>query len=201
MPYEIQQSRWDKLLRRVSGSIGPGSRVGTSISDLFPVFDVERVPAELLALSGWRTAAGSTNQNGQAALQQQAQIFNPVASGKIIVVTGIWLGTNTAQLMNYGLVSTQLAIQPAVERPRDSRFSITQRTTGLISFGTNAAVTPITANVQVRGNVAEHLLDENGLFVLSPGFGCQVSTTTVNTALRSSWFWREREAEQSELNF
>ena len=57
--FEVQQNRWDQLIRRVSGSIGPGSRVSETLSELLPVMDVERVPGELLRLMGTDVAMAS----------------------------------------------------------------------------------------------------------------------------------------------
>ncbi len=48
MGQELQQNRYDQLIRRVGGIIGPGSKVVEALGELFPVIDVENVPGELL---------------------------------------------------------------------------------------------------------------------------------------------------------
>jgi len=55
---ELQQNRYDQLLRRVGDLKGPGSKVNDVLQELFPTIDVENVPGELLFLMGTHIGLG-----------------------------------------------------------------------------------------------------------------------------------------------
>jgi len=86
---EIQQNRYDQTLRRVTGIIGPGSKVAEVLTELFPVIDVERVPGELLILGGTDLAAGGASLDGGPGNSSEINLHNPPGSGKIITCTQI----------------------------------------------------------------------------------------------------------------
>ncbi len=196
----IQQNRYDRLLRRVGGIIGPGSKVGNVVTDLFPMIDVERVPGELLLLGGYVTGWGATNAAGVAAMVPQSQILNPADSGMLITVTRAIIDSSNAQQLFFGLSATVLATATAIERSRDGRVGLAQRTVGQVRLATNAVATPVTGRIRiVAGPVV--LEDDNGLAVLPPGVAFTVSGAQQNTSLTCTYFWRERPAESSELNF
>jgi len=195
----IQQNRYDQLLRRVGGIIGPGSKVGAVVGDLFPMLDVERVPGELLALMGTHLAWGGTNQAGFAALTNQAQLFNPVDSGLLITVTRVDINSSSSQPIGMGVVTTFLTPVPN-EHFRDGRLGDTLPA-GQLAINTAAAADPANQWVgRFQSPDFFKLRDDNGLAVLSPGTGLQITSFTVNTTLQIAWMWRERPAEQSELN-
>jgi len=194
----IQQNRWDQLLRRVGGIIGPGSKVGSVVTDLFPMLDVERVPGELLALGGTRICFGGTSQAAFAGLTDQAQLFNPADSGTIITVTRLDITTSNTQKIAMGIVSAVLT-PVANEQFRDSRL-FGPLPVGAFSIATAAAGDPINQWAsQVLANGTQAIEPKNGIAVLTPGFGLQVTTITQQTTLNIGWWWRERPAEQSEL--
>jgi len=195
----LQQNRYDRILRRVGGIIGPGSKVAAVVTDLFPMIDVERVPGELLLLGGTVIGWGSSNQAGAAAVVPQSQILNPFGSGVIITVTQAIIDSSNAQQLFFGLSATVLAIAGAVERSRDGRVDLAQRTVGQVRNGTNAVATPITSRVRIVAGPV-FLRDDNALAVLPPGISFTVSGALVNTSLTATYFWRERPVEQSELN-
>lgn len=197
---EIQQNRYDQLVRRVSSIVGPGSMVAEAITELFPMLDVENLPAELLLLSGTRTAGTSVQNGAVAALNRQAQVFNPVGSGNLLIVTSAVVFSGTAQTINYGLASATLATAVINPRFRDGRMGGTEVPVGLHFVDQLVGGAPSTYRQPVNGTDAVKLVDENSLVVCPPGFGFQVSTTTVNTDLIWSVFWRERVAQASELN-
>jgi len=195
----LQQTRYDRLLRRVGGIIGPGSKVGAVIADLFPMIDVERVPGELLALMGTRLAWGSTNQAGFVALVNQAQLFNPVGSGMLITVTRLEATSGNTQRLAMGVVDVALTSVPT-EQFRDGRLGIAQLPVGQLRIATAAAQAPQNFIFAGVGPATPSVLsDDNGIVTLPPGTGLQISNLTVQTTLFCSWMWRERPAEQSEL--
>jgi len=146
---QIQQNRYDALMRRVGDLKGPGSKVNDVLEELFPVIDVERVPGELLALMGTRIAAAGSTIAGVADVQQRIQLFNPVGSGKLIAITHAYVSTTTAQELSFGNVTTTLTTATGVERFRDSRFGVVDKPSGQIRRGTNAAVAPDVWRVRV----------------------------------------------------
>ena len=201
MTYEVQQTRWDRLIRRVSGSIGPGSRVSETISELFPVLDVERVPGELLLLGGTNLMVGGVSQAAVAAMSSQTQIFNPIDSGHLVIPTTILIYSATAQQIFFGLVALALATLPTNPRTRDSRLGVLNSGVGELRTDTNAAIQPTIARVFVGVNETFVLSDPNGLAILAPNSGLQFATTNLNTTLQMTVFWRERAAQESELQF
>ena len=201
MTNEVQQTRWDRLIRRVSGSIGPGSRVSETISELFPVLDVERVPGELLLLGGTRLMIGGVDSPAVVAEFSQMQLFNPVDSGTLITVTSVQIYTGTGANVFYGLVGLPITTLPANPRTRDSRLGVLNTGVGEVRIDSNAAIQPTLARIRLETNVMLTLQDPNGLAVLGPNSGLQFTHTTANANLRGTFFWRERPAEQSELQF
>ena len=201
MSQDLQQARYDQLLRRAGGLIGPGSKVSEVLAELFPVIDVESVPGELLKLMGTDIALGGTDTNGVAATNQHSQIFNPVGSGRICTVTHVAVRAETTQQIVYGLVNATLVSLTALTRMRDSRFVFNQRPVMEVRNGVNAAVAPANGRFWVQANTTYTLTDPNGVAVLHPGFGLEFSTSTVNTDFDVGYHWRERQAEESELNF
>lgn len=200
MSQELQQTRYDKLLRRVGGIIGPGAKVSEVLGELFPVLDVENAPIELLALMDTRLAGGGVSRAATAAVNTRVQLFNPLGSGKLIKISNVAAQPGSVQLISMGIVNTSLGTNAGVARFFDSRFSTTVLPVGQIRFGTNVAVAPNVYQVvvdSVRSMLIENL---KGVAVLSPGFGFQVTTNLVNTAIVVSFLWEERPVEQSELN-
>lgn len=203
MPFEIQQSRWDKLLRRVSGSIGPGSRVGTSISDLFPVLDVESVPGELLLLAGTRICHGAVAILGAAGEVPNAILANPVDSGLLLTVTQISVSTPgpSAQVMRSAIEGAITGTNRNRQRFRDSRLlSLVSFPTGQIRSVSNASLPAEDVEWLQLADTPIFFSDPNGLAVLAPGTQYLVASLTQTAEIRVTFWWRERAAELSELN-
>jgi len=201
MPYEIQQSRWDKLLRRVSGSIGPGSRVGTSISDLFPVLDVESVPGELLLLSGTRICYGAVGVLANAGEIPEAILANPADSGLLITVTTIAVTSTTTQQIRTAIQSGVSGTLRDRQRFRDSRLvSVDSFPTGQIRSLSNPSVPAQDVEFGVIANDGVLFSDPNGLAVLAPDTEYVVAGLDLVSTIFATFWWRERAAEQSELN-
>jgi len=197
---EIQQNRWDQLVRRAAGIVGGGSQVNDTLNELFPVIDVERVPIELLALMGTGVAWGQVSSPAVAAQVARAQLFNPADSGKIIAVTSVFYRSATVMDMFFGVLQVALANKSAVPRYRDSRFGTTLTPVAELRTDDNAAATPASFRTGTTAVGFDELRDDNGIAVLSPGLGLVCSGSAVNTEMRVSFLWRERVAEPSELN-
>jgi len=203
MTTEIQQNRYDSLLRRVGGLIGPGSKVSEVISELFPMIDVENVPGELLVLAGTRICFGGADVGGVALNISRVQLFNPPDSGVIVAISKVLFGCNNANTVRWGIrENLPLTTNSTNGVFRDTRLGITDRATAELRVqSTNPSLAPNIAKAQVLAGETTILEDGNSLAVLSPGFGWEISPNIVNTDIVATIFWRERTAEQSELNF
>jgi len=197
---ELQQNRYDQLIRRVGGIIGVGSMVSEAIGELFPMIDVERVPGELLALMGTGLAWGRTITAAAPAENSRSQLFNPPNSGKIIAVTDLYVRSSADDVLEVGLLGSSIGAASAVPRYRDSRFGTTLLPVGELRTDTNVGATPATFRFRAITTESIPLSPHNTVMVLTPGFGIVVSSGTVNLQLEISYAWRERAAEPSELN-
>jgi len=198
---EIQQNRWDQLVRRVANITSPGSMVNDSLTELFPVLDVETLKAELLALSGTRIAFGAQNHASSAGDLNHAQIFNPENSGAIITVTRVDFRAAATMDIRYAMAVLPLTDLNANEAYRDGRLLQIGKPVGQLRSVQQAAGIPIVGSFLVEGNITRTMESDEGLFVLSPGTGITWATTVTGTASIFSFMWRERVAEPAELNF
>ena len=199
MGYEVQQTRWDRIIRRVSGSIGPGSRVSETLSELFPVLDVERVPAELLVLGGTRMAMGRTSAAAVAANVPCAMLRNPGGSGVLITVHQVRFSSTTAQVVTGGPTLNTLATAGATAFA-DTRLSLTNRPTGLVLSEALLVGAPDFFRFNVQQSIDTVWTVPKAIAVLAPGTALAICGSTVNTQFSSAWSWQERSAEESELS-
>lgn len=198
---ELQQNRYDKLLRRVGGMIGAKSMVNDALGELFPVIEVEKVSLELLKLTDWRLGVGSSEQVALAANNNQVQLFNPVDSNMLVVPTHIWIRSATSQFIRFTFLGTPLTNNVGNILPRDTRDGITGGVFAQVRNVQQVGGLPATGQIFVVGNVGFDFNDQDGLAVLAPGTGLNLSTNAVNSSLQVTFFWRERTAQQSELQF
>ena len=203
MTYEVQQTRWDRIIRRVSGSVGPGSRVSETLSELFPVLDVERVPGELLLLGGTRLGTAGFPVDAAALAFPGAQISNPAGSNAIITITKAMVSSNVDDFILWGTVQALLATAlPTAARLRDTREVFPTQPVGVLRIDT-ALVAPIDSlcEIGVLANTPVVIEDVNGVAILAPGTQFTVGGSIADAKIRNCFFWRERAAEESELQF
>lgn len=200
MTFEVQQTRWDRLIRRVSGSIGPGSRVSETLSELFPVVDVERVPAELLILGGTGLAFGGGQLVSAAGETPTAQLFNPADSGQLITVTNIRVAFAVPSIVRWGITQNQRGAAIGTQVYRDSRRLLPVTPVGQITQDSAVAFASGTNQARIPANETLTVEDQNAVAVLAPGTGIEIGTTSLNTTINYSFSWRERPAERSELS-
>ena len=201
MTNEVQQNRWDQLIRRVSASIGHASHVTETLTELFPVLDVERVPGELLLLGGTRLGQGGTQVTGAAGESGKAQVFNPADSNLLVTVTTLIVSTTANDTIRISTTNTELATGTGLENFRDRRLPITSRPAAQIRSESAVALADAHIRIRVISGESAILHDENGLAVLPPGSGYEAGSTANAIAISASFLWRERPAEQSELSF
>ena len=201
MTNEIQQNRWDQLIRRVGGIIGPGSKVSETLNELFPVPDVERVPGELLFLGGTFLGFGGSSIGAAAGNFPKGMLFNPAESGMLGTVTTVYVTSTMTQPVRFGLTATELVAGIGTQIVRDTRKGFFERPTLRISEEQSVTGGPGSAIINISANLSFKLSDPNGLFVLAPNTGVQFTGGAPASDLTVVFFWRERPAELSELQF
>ena len=198
---EIQQTRYDQLVRRVAALIGPGSKVGDVISELLPIFDVENLPGELYKLSGTDLAFGGATRTGAAGEFPSLSLANPVDSGHLLTITTVVVGTVGTGNIRF---TTSATAPTGLETPavvRDTRQGAVNAPVGQV-FNDSLAVNIAAINrIRVLANASITLGDANGIAVLAPGTRFIMAADGAAATMLVTFFWRERPAEPSELNF
>ena len=197
----INQNRWDQLVRRVAGLIGPGSKVNNTIGDLFPMLDVENLPGELYLLSGTRLGFGGAAQVGSAGESARVQLFNPADSGMLVTITGVMAALSSGTGEVAWVLRNVAESTNTFATVRDTRLGIITRTTALVLAASDPVVLSGDGRIRLLVNTPLLLNDPNGVAVLAPGTGLTVFLPTVAQVLFCNFWWRERAAEQAELQF
>jgi len=197
---ELQQSRYDRLVRRAGGLIGPGSKVSDALSDLFPVIDVENMPGELLRLMETKLLIGGTQFAATAGNTTSIQVFNPADSGNLVVVSTAYVSGTSAD--NYVAGVSVAEFGTFVQRmvSRDTRG--TKIIQGVAQIKTTSGVAFSSAGALTWRSVANstHTLDDaNGVAILFPGTGFFVQKFTNASIMNCGFLVRERPFLQSEL--
>jgi len=197
---EIQQNRYDALLRRVGDLKGPGSKLAEVLSELFPVIDVENLPAELYILGGTDICFGGGVLAAAAGEFVGLQVFNPVDSSKILTVTTAIISSPGADTIRWGVTNNPLSNGVGTETFRDTRRGVTNRPVGQIRIESAGAFVGDTGQSRIAADIPFVLHDENGLAVLSAGSGFVVGNQTPVVNVHFTFYWRERVSEPSEEN-
>lgn len=192
--------RYDRLLRRTTAQVGPGSKVGEALEDLFPVLEVENAPAELLRASGWKLGMGRAAVTSAVGTTPAVQLFNPANSGMLIVLTDLWLSTLATIQLQFGPVFVALATTSVAGAERDTRAGAIAPTVGRIQTEDDGTASAF-GIMRMLANTPQHLYDQNGLAVLAPGTGFIVTSGSTAVSLEAGFMWRERSAEPEELDF
>lgn len=196
---QLNQNRYDQLLRRVGDLKGPGSKVNDALTELFPVIDVENVPAELLLLAGQRLcmgrvilAAGGVGNFATVILRNRA------GTGQLARITSIQAISSAGDDIVVGPTQNTLAAAGA------SAFSDTRvfgEGTALQLQGANNLLVVGSDFYRFRVSTAQFVLVlPPAIAVIAPGAGLSISSGTADLALTVSVTWVERVAQPSELN-
>jgi len=196
---DLQQARYDQLVRRVGALYGGGSKVTEVLPELFPVLEVENTTPELIALTGWRTAWQSTERPAVVAQVSKSQLFNPSSSGVIAAVTKLLVVADSLAITQVQIENVQIGT-PVKGLFRDGRFGVPRNTVLEVSSIDNVATGGGLRFTHLTDTPIQ-ISDDNGIVVLVPGTGLSVGTTNVNVRLTVNYFWRERLAQESEINF
>lgn len=200
MTNEIQQTRYDRIIRRVAGIIGPGSKVAEVITELFPMIDVERVPGELLILGGYDICFGAASLAGGVGNQAKILVLNPIDSGKLLTVSGILISSDTTQIIRVSRSFGVTGNRTNTELFRDLRRGAANRPVGQLRSSVNPVPTAAEMQFRLLANQTFTLENDNSVAVLPPDARLVVGTDTADTLLNVTFFWRERQVEQSELS-
>jgi len=196
---ELQQNRYDQLLRRVGDLKGPGSKVNDVLQELFPTIDVENVPGELLFLLGTRIGWGAAAKAPTAGKKAAIQLFNPEGSGQLVTVSTVLISGATLGDYTWGTSSSGLGTNTGIPRLRDLRLGSNEQ--GVSQLRTSAdQVAQNLGRFRSNGGLLNTLTDGNSFCVLSPGTGITIVGDT-DVVISVSFFYRERIAEPSELAF
>jgi len=199
---ELQQNRYDMLIRRVGGLIGPGSKVSEVISELFPMFDVENMPGELLLLAGTRLCLGGGTLTAVAGQSSTAVLENPTGSGMLVTLERVDFATNQISTLRWGVQNGFRATSVAIgtEDFRDVRNFAPDQPTANVRQITEVPLANGTNQSRLLPHTPFTLDPPNSVCVLPPGTSFEIGAATTNCGIFYGFSWRERVAEQSELN-
>lgn len=200
MTNEIQQNRYDRLVRRVAGIIGPGSKVSEVLTELFPTLDVENVPSELLILAGTNTAFGGGTLTAAAGQSPKFGLFNPLGSNTIIVLSDVWFtSVQSNQIVRWGMNTNQLSTRITTQQFTDTRRPIANLPVAQVSNESAVALANATGQQRVIANAPFHLEGKNDLAMLRPGIGFEIGGVVAASQIFVTFYWRERPMETSEV--
>lgn len=188
-------------MRRVGGLIGAKSMVNDVLGELFPTIDVENLPAELYALMGTRLGFGNAQVQAGAGVRPQLQLFNPTDSQTIVTVTRVIFTSTTDPIVSWALNTVPFATLLARGNLRDTRLISPAANRTVAELREQDTAVPVGAAGNARTLALEplDLRDENGLAVLSPGFGFNIESAVVATFATCTFYWRERTMEDAEI--
>ena len=196
---ELQQNRYDQLLRRVGDLKGPGSKVNDALTELFPMFDVENVPSELLLLMGSKMAMGRVTQTpGGASFFSFALLRNNGGSGVIARVTSVRVFSTTIQRF---VIGPTLNSDSASGNTAFTDGRVFGEGTALVTQGNNNALTFGSDFYRVAVQTGDTVWSPPGAgMIITPGTALSVSAGATNTDIQVSFTWIERAAQPSELS-
>ena len=200
MTSELQTPRYDQIIRRAGGIIGPGSKVSEALSELFPVLDVEQLPGELLLLGGTAISEGASTVFSAAGETPRIQVFNPVASGVLLTISSAVVSVSATTTMRSATSIIALTTGVGTEVFRDRRQSAVSRPSGQIRTDSTVALTDANTLFRVLANSTVFVTDPNSLAVLPPGAGFEFGSESVASQMWVTFYWRERVGLESELN-
>jgi len=196
---EIQQHRYDALVRRVGDLKGAGAKVSEILTELFPTIDVENVPGELLRLMSTFMGHGGGTITAAVAESATAQIFNPVGSGKLVTLSGVHFATDADGAVRWGVTNSARGTAISTQIFRDTRDLAPHLPIAIIRQESAVALASGTNQTRTLTDDDLFLTDANGVAILAPGTGFEIGTSRTNTTINYSFYWRERLAEPSEL--
>lgn len=199
---QIQGGRWDTFLRRLL-PIKDRSIAPILASELVGQVVVQEWEPEFFKLRDEALGIAVANQVAVAAEFSHNKIRNPIDSGSLVVLEKIIIRPGAAALLE--IVTSASLAAGFTDRPTGFRDL---RSGALTAAGVTVAQVSSDSNVAQLGGLASALFDvASGVineleltFILPPGTELLVRVLTVNVGLATTFFWRERPAERSELD-
>jgi hypothetical protein len=197
--------RFSGLIQRMHGWRGTGNPAPDIAPEISHHVILENDRPEAHYLAGSRRVSWSINvPAGGAGNFSQALLFNPAASGVLMVIEVILGEKLTAALASVGMIgsTTGFTVNTDGVGFRDTRLGLQVAATpvGQMFFKNNAAVVSgfKLYDYFMRAAVTEQLALDEIDFTLKPGTGVVVANATANEALVVSYHGRERALEVSE---
>ena len=199
---QIQGGRWDTFLRRLL-PIKDRSIAPILASELVGYITVQEWEPEFHKLRDENLCWGLSNVGAVAAEFAHCKIRNPDLSGNLVILEQIWLRSNANSTIEIATSGVTIAGFANVATGfRDLRSGVLTAATVTV-----AQVSTNTDPVQLGGAALTRFsftgIDSGILkfpFILPPGSELIVRHLTVNLPLATTFLWRERGAERSELN-
>ena len=195
---KIQTGRYEQFTRRLLRLVG-GSIMPLIQNDLSPVINIED-PADigLLFWKGHRLASGTDSGTSDAAEFEVISLFNPLGSGKIINVLAMRCFLASDASLTLSITQDRTAnVSPNVFFA-DSRAAVAARPVGEVGEDSLAAAPTNTGWSWFSAGAGGEQINQPQ-FVLSPGFGLQVTHPTAQSFIGVSFYWLERTSEGPEL--
>ncbi len=200
---ESYAGRLQNLLRKFHSMKGPSPapQVSSEITTTLSLF----AGVELRALEGWeRFAVAFTTPAQGIGNISTARFRNPAGSNTVAVLEKILYVNNGGPADNptlaHGPTGLDLAvlILPLTAPRLDARTRANPSM--VISTGTGAIGSAAVFSIQLTNTQYDYILFEDQEIPVLPGDAIEVRTSFTNSAgLQTSWHWRERGLEDSEL--
>lgn len=191
----VWEHRWSELVARVTGL-----RESTSLEllpDLMPVLQVlDPSEPELHLYRGERLCVGRVSVVAVAAQYSYFTVWNPVASGALVIVDRVNIYSPGAGVayepeysgVQFGTPSTSPAFAD-VRAVRQLGGAVITRPQAILGSGTTASA--LGGGCSTGGPSSTPTTFEVGI-VLAPGFTAYFKCDTPNTTLGAGVHWRER---------
>lgn len=198
---EINSGRFNRWLQKLfyiqSGGAATVFQVDSAIQAVIPYQN----GVEERYLQGWNRFGVFLQAPAVATANASCRVLNPAGSNVIAVVEYVFSHQTTAttgtalQLM---IANGLSALSGGTAIP----LRIDARTKGGSTLGASFGTSNVSGQIlvqRVTGTEATWIANENQEITLAPGDSLEVTDATQNEAIQTSFLWRERSAEPSEL--
>lgn len=177
---------------------------GPTIVDISPSIQTRLAIAsenENRYLQGWNRYGTAIFVAAVAAQNGQVQLRNPAGSNVVVVVESLVVAATAADQpsLTWGATVSDLTTLASLTFSRiDSRGN--PQPTAIVSSTTDGANAAVFRQLDMTANTSvEFVPTQNCEFTVLPGQILKVFSNVVNQNLNTSWLWRERVMETSEL--
>jgi len=193
-------ARYSRGANRVFG-LQEQEGVTTVAPELMPVLELGSPPAEIRLFVGRKDWIGGLASTGGVGTRAHQQIFNPVDSGAIAVITRWLVTVGTTGAILGGIHDTALANRANTERFRDRRLNVAGEVpvTQLRESIVAAIAFTTSINLAALANTPIEIMDQGEEWVLPPGRGVAIRNDADSLLIRSTVWGYERSVDESEL--